>query len=110
MENYNIDKQIEKALTREPDFQLPNGFADRLVFMIEEAQKKERKLEILLMGLGGFLFLIALIVVFALTDFKFNLTGLSFLSNHIGLIVFGILFIALLHLVDKKVIHKTQES
>jgi hypothetical protein len=110
MEHYNIDKQVERALTREPDFKLPNGFADRLVSMIEEARKKEQKWEIFLMGFAGFLFLIALIVVFVLTDFKLDLTGVSFLSRYFGLMVFGILFIVLLHVVDKKVIHKTQGS
>ena len=104
----DIEQQIESALSREPDFKLPANFADRLVSMIESAKAKERRLEICLMGFGAFLFLIALIVVIVLTDFKLSLNGFSFLSNHIGLIGFGIVFIALLNLLDKKLMRKTQ--
>jgi hypothetical protein len=110
MENYNIDKQLEKALTREPDFHLPHDFADRLVSRMEESRKKERQWEILYISLAGFLFLIALGVVFVLTDFKPTLGVLSFLGSHIKFIVFGVLFIGLLQLLDKKLLHKIQEN
>ena len=110
MENYNIDKQLEKALTREPDFQLPPDFADRLVSLIEEARKKERQWEIFYICLAGFLFLVALVAVFILTDFKPTFGVLSFLGSHIKMIAFGAVLIGLLQLVDKKLLHKIQEN
>lgn len=99
----NLDEQIERALSREPDFTLPDGFADRLISMVE-ANRKEQRLEIFMIGLGSLLFLIALIWAITLTNFKLSLPGFSIVVNHAGLIFFGILFIIVLNIVDKRLI------
>lgn len=103
-----IETQIDNALTREPDFKLPVGFADGLVKIIEESRAREKRWEIFWIGFGGFLFFIALIVVLVLIDFKPTFSGSSFLTTNVGLIVFGILFVLLLNLLDKKFIRKAE--
>jgi hypothetical protein len=103
-----LESLIESALSRQPDFQLPSGFTERLVSMMEAGKQKERRREIWWMGFGAFLFVIAFVVVLTLIDFKLSLPGLTFLSNRIELVVFGIAFIALLHILDRKLVRKHQ--
>ncbi len=100
----NLDDQIERALTCEPDFRLPDGFEDRLISMIEASNRIERRLEIFMIGFGSLLFLIALIAAIVITDFKLSLPGFSFPTSHAGLILFGILFIVALNILDKRLI------
>ena len=100
----NLDDQIERELNQEPDFRLPDGFADRLVSILVASNRKERRLEIFMIGFGSLIFLIALAWVITVTDFKLWLPGFSFFVNHAGLILFGILFIAALNILDKRLI------
>jgi hypothetical protein len=100
----NLDDKIERALTHEPDFRLPDGFAQRLVSMIEASNRRERNLEIFMIGFGSLLFLIALIAAIVITDFKLALPGFSFIASHAGPIFFGILFIIALNILDKRLI------
>jgi hypothetical protein len=102
----DIEAQIESALGREPQFNLPPDFADRLIAKIETAKRKERKVEILWIGAVAFLFLAAFLVVVALTDFKISLTALSFITNNIWFICFALAFVGLLNLLDRKLVRK----
>lgn len=102
----DIEAQIESALSREPNFNLPMDFADRLVDKIETAKRKERRQEILWIGVGASLFLAAFIVVIILTDFKISLKGFSYINDHVGFISFALLFVGLLNLLDRRLVRK----
>ena len=105
-----LDEHIKSALRKEMDFRLPQNFSNKLVELIIAKAKRERRWEIAGIITAGLLFTIALIVTWICTHFKFSLGALTFLSDHIGLISFGIIFILLLHLFDKKIVRKHQAS
>ena len=106
MDEQEIDKKIEAALTREPDFQLPTGFANQLVSMIEVKQKSARSREVYWIAFAGFLFIVAIGVSVYLTGFRPSFNAFPFLNNYAGLIVFGVLFIGLLNWVEKRFLRK----
>jgi hypothetical protein len=95
---------VDRALKREPEFQLPSDFSDRVIARIEA--KPESASDMVWMGAGIFAFVIAAIVAVALTDFKFNFGVLKFISGYPGLVVFGIMFVLVLQWIDRKVIQK----
>ena len=101
-----LDDHIKSALRKEMDFRLPGNFSSKLVELIMVKAKRERRWEIAGIITVGLLFATALIVTWIYTHFKFSLGALTFLSDHIGLISFGIIFIVLLHLFDKKVVRR----
>jgi hypothetical protein len=102
MDEQEIDKKIENVLTREPDFQLPPSFANRLVSMIDAKQKAGRQWEIFWIAFAGFLFLVAVGVSIYLTGFKPSFSAFPFLNNYAGLIVFGVMFIGLLNWAERR--------
>ena len=106
MNEQEIDKKIESMLKREPDFQLPPAFANRLVSMIEEKQQSARSREVYWIAFAGFLFVVAVGLSVYLTGFKPSFNAFPFLNNYAGLIVFGVLFIGLLNWVEKRVLRK----
>ncbi len=102
-------QKVFDALKREPEYSLPLNFADRMMALVESKEKaKEVSRDNLWLGLGISSFLIALIVAFVLTGFKFSFGAFQFFSGYYGLVIFGIGFILLLNWVDKKVVRKTQ--
>ena len=102
-------QKVFDAVKREPEFTLPVYFADRLITLIESKEKaKEVSNDNLWLGLGFFLFAVASIVVFGLTDFKMSVGAFEFFAGYPGLIVFAIAFILLLNWLDKKVIRKIE--
>lgn len=102
MDEQKIDKKIESVLMREPDFQLPATFANRLMSMIEAKQKAARSREVYWIAFAGFLFVVAVGVSVYLTGFKPSFSAFPFLNNYAGLIVFGVLFIGLLNWVERR--------
>jgi hypothetical protein len=104
MDEQELDKKIENVLTREPDFQLPVSFANRLVQMIDAKQKIARQWEIFWIAFAGFLFVVAVGISVYLTGFKPSFSAFPFLNNYAGLIVFGACFIGLLNWVEKRLL------
>jgi hypothetical protein len=107
MDEQEIDRKIEGVLAREPDFQLPLSFANRLVSMIEEKQKSASSREVYWIAFAGFLFVVAVGLSVYLTGFKPSFSAFPFLNNYAGLIVFGVLFIGLLNWVEKRYLRKS---
>ena len=106
----DIEKQIESALLREPEFRLPVSFADRMVSMMEASIQKEKRWEIFLIGLGALSFLAAFVVTIVLTDFKISLSGFPFIASHWGLAAFAVSFILLLNYLDWRLVRKVQNG
>ena len=105
-----LEEHIKSALQKEVDFRLPDNFSDRLIQLIALKAKEERRWELAGIITAGVLFIVALSLTLYLTEFKFDFGALTFLSNHIGLIAFGIFFIFLLQLVDKKLVRRHQTN
>lgn len=104
MNEQELDKKIDTMLTREPSFQLPPSFADKLVSMIETKHQTLRRWEIFWMAFAGFLLVVAAGVSIALTGFKPSFNAFPFLNNYVGLIVFGVIFIGLLNWIERKLL------
>jgi sensor c-di-GMP phosphodiesterase-like protein len=96
-------RRVFEALKKEPDFQVPISFADRMIALID---KREEKRDHWWLGAGIFLSLMAMIVAVTLTDADFSINAFKFFSGYRGLVFFGIAFILLLHWIDKKMIRK----
>jgi high-affinity K+ transport system ATPase subunit B len=86
---------------------LPIQFADRLVSVIE---KKEEKRDYYWLAVGILFSIVSLIVAVVLVAERWSINAFSFLSSNVGLVVFGVLFVALLQWIDKKVVRKQLES
>lgn len=105
-----FDQLVSKALENERSFDLPKGFADRVVAMAEaRVVKKESGREIWWLVPGIISMLGAVVFAFTRVKFTASVGVFTFISGYWGLIVFGILFITALHFVDKLIIRK-QES
>jgi hypothetical protein len=102
-------QSVFNALKHEPEFTLSSSFADKVVGMaVKKQQSKSTFREYFWFGFGFFLMLVAFVVAIVLTEFKLNMGFLNGLSSYKGVIIFGIFFIAILHLLDKRLIRPTQ--
>ncbi|NOT75324.1 MAG: hypothetical protein HOP08_10370 [Cyclobacteriaceae bacterium] len=105
MHSYKI---VFDALKKEPDFNLSYNFADKVIAKIEV--KKEDSKDSFWIVMGVLSFVIAAIISIVLTDFKLNFGAFRFLSGYAGLFAFGIVFILVLHWIDKKLIRPLHTS
>ena len=107
----NADAQayhyIFNVLKKDPEFNLPIQFADRMVSLLE---KKEEKKDYYWLAVGILLSVVSLIVAIVLVAERWSINAFSFLSSNVGLVVFGVLFVLLLQWVDKKIVRKQLES
>lgn len=100
-------KRVFNALKKDPEYNLPIQFADRLVSLLE---KREEKRDFYWLAAGILFSIISLIVVVVLVAGHWSIDAFSFLSSHVGLVVFGVGFVAFLHWVDRKIVQKQLES
>jgi hypothetical protein len=105
-----LDQHIKSALEKEVNFRLPQNFSDRIIQLIAQRARQERRWELTGIVSAAVLFVVALIVTLYLTEFKFGFGTLTFLNNHIGLFAFGIIFIVALQFIDKKLVRRHQAS
>lgn len=94
---------VFNALRREPGFILPPSFADDVMARLH---KPAASRDFIWLFLGLTCFLIALAVAIALTEFRPRMGVFTFLSGYAGLIGFAIVFITLLHWIDRRFIRK----
>ncbi len=99
-------QRVFNVLKKEPDFHVSLPFADRIIALVD---KKEERRDLWWLAVGIFLTVIALMVSLALTSTQWNAGVFTFVAHHSALVVFGIAFVLLLHLVDKKIINKSIE-
>ncbi|HZY77936.1 MAG TPA: hypothetical protein VFE50_00340 [Cyclobacteriaceae bacterium] len=100
-----IDEAINKALEKEPEYELPHGFADRVMAAIQrKAAEKEAKRDRwwLVTGLIGMV--AAFMYAVAAVQFKPGVGVFTFFSGYWGLILFGVLFVTALNVVDKRLL------
>ena len=99
------------ALRQEPEFVLPHAFANRVVrALVQQQTKKTTAREYVWFGVGIVLLLAAFITAIVLTDFKFNFGVFSALKSYKGLFLFAVVFITLLHLVDRRLLRNKRTA
>jgi hypothetical protein len=102
-----IEQAISKALEKEPAFELPAGFADRVVKMVDgKVAEEEARRDRWWLWLGLFSMAIAFMYAAAAVDFVTKVGTLF--SGYTGLVVFGLFFITALHFIDKLIISKNR--
>jgi hypothetical protein len=98
-------RQVFSVLRQEVPFSVSASFADQVVERVmREAEHKEASRDRLWFMLGSALFLIGFVVSLVLVDFKPTVGVFTFFAGYPGLLIFGALFIGLLHFLDKKFI------
>lgn len=102
---------VFNALKKEPGFQLPSHFSQKVVTKLSVLQsRKESKRDLLLLILGIMFMTIALITAIVLTGFKFEFGIFKFLAGYKGLIIFGTAFLVFLNWLDKRLLKNKQTS
>ena len=102
-------KEVFRALkTSSPETSLPVNFADKIIARVIEKQKRESARDFFWFGVGIFLMIVALIVTIYYTGFKFNLGFLKGMSGYAGLFVFGVAFIILLNVLEKRIVPRRE--
>ena len=99
-------KVVFNALRREPEFRLPANFADRVIYRMS-VPARDSSSDIVWLWVGLAACVIAMGVAVWITDFKWSFGTWKFLTGYKGLIVFGILFVASLQWVDRRIIQKS---
>jgi hypothetical protein len=98
------------ALKKEPDYMLSSKFADRVVEIAAKDRSGSVSTEFIWLGVGVFLLIIAMIVVLTKITMPSDFGFLSAMSSYGGLFVFGILFIGLLHFIDRRFIQQRRTA
>lgn len=94
------------AVKKEPGYTLKAGFADRVMELAARQASGSATAEFIWMGIGVFLLFIAMIVALANITFTADFGFLSAMSSYAGLFVFGAIFIAMLHFIDRRFIRR----
>lgn len=99
-------RRIFDALQEEPGYLAP-GFADRLMARLKG---KEDSSDLVWLWLGVGALLITAAIAVGMTSFRFGVGTFTFVSGYSGLFIFGLLFVLLLHYVDRQWIRPGAES
>jgi hypothetical protein len=112
--NNDIDSKayevVFDALKQEPNYTLKSGFADRVMELAARQSSGSASTEFIWLGVGVFLLIVAMIVVMTKITMPTDFGFLSAMSSYAGLFVFGILFIALLHFIDRRFIQQRRTA
>jgi hypothetical protein len=111
-----FDQLLSKALEKESEFELPQGFADRVAAMAEahslqkETQRDRWWWAIGIMSMiGAVVFVLTKVQISQISIVKPSVGVFTFFQGYSGLVIFAISFVISLHLFDKLVLRK-QES
>ncbi len=104
-----FDKVINEVLKKEPPFELPYDFADRVVLKIQQkAVEQEAQNDRWWMLLGILSIVGALAFVFTQVSFKLGVGVFTFLKGYAGLVIFGVLFVIVLQIIDRILFSKSR--
>lgn len=104
-------RHVFDALRQEPEFVLPHAFANRVIrALVQQQTEKTTTREYVWFGVGIVLLLAAFITAIVLTDFKFDVGVFTAVKNYKGLFLFAIVFISLLHLLDKRLLRNKRTA
>lgn len=100
-------REVFRALSTLPETSLPNNFADRIVARIEEKRKRESKKDVIWFASGIGVMVLVFVATILYTGFQFDLGFLNDMSGYAGLFIFGVAFILILNILDKKLVIKS---
>ena len=101
-------REVFRALGTPPQTSLSHHFADKIVARIEQKRKQESEKDLFWLGAGIGVMVLALVATMLYTGFKFDLGFLKEMPAYTGLLIFGIGFVALLTILEKKVLLKKE--
>jgi uncharacterized protein with beta-barrel porin domain len=96
-------QEIFRALKKDPGYSLPGNFAERTAGKVLQ-EKSAASSDALWFGIGIFLLTVSLLVALFFSGFSLNFGFLEGMTDYKGLLVFGILFVAFLNWLDKKLL------
>jgi preprotein translocase subunit SecF len=103
---------VFRALKKDPHYQLPSTFAEKVAARIIARQHEKVSKDYLWFGAGIVFLIISFVGTLIYTgfrlDLKFAFGFLAVMSDYKGLAVFGIVFIFLLNWLDKKLVKEKQ--
>jgi hypothetical protein len=97
-------REVFRALNRTRGTSFSPGFADNVMAHIEASRRRTALRDLLWLGLGIFLIVIAFVVAIVFTGFRLELGFLKSISAYGGVFAFGAAFILLLHWLDKQLV------
>lgn len=98
---------VFKALKSVPDYLPSRDLADNVIRRLEKKQHVKLSLisnDYFWFGLGLLILLASAVVMILLTKFEMDFGFLNSMSAYRGLLIFGVVFIALLNWIDKRLI------
>ncbi len=101
-----VYRKIVDALQREPKFSLPPSFADRVTLRIQ-ARSSSASSDLVWLYMGITACVLALAVAIWRTGFTPELGILKFLTGYPALTLFGVVFIAGLQWLDRRLVKKS---
>lgn len=101
-------REVFRVLSKPPQTSLPPDFADRIVARIEEKREHESEKDLIWFSAGIAIMVLVLVATVLYTGFSLDLGFLKEMSGYAGLFIFGVAFIMLLNILDKKLVIKTK--
>ncbi len=101
---------VSNALEKQKEFELPHNFADRIIKAVQEKaalREARRDRWWLIAGVAGMI--AALVYAMVAVEFKPGVGVFTFFQGYWGVVTFGVLFVIVLHVIDKRLLKK-QES
>lgn len=102
--------KVFRALSRDPGYRLPDGFAERVIFRLQAQQRRRDARDYFWFAAGLVFLAISFAATAAYTGFRLNWGFLNAMSDYKGLLIFGGLFIAFLHWIDKRLVRPLHEE
>ena len=96
-------RKVFDVLKKEP-YSVPVNFADKVLDRLESRGSLSK--DYIWFGLGLFVFLVAPVIAVVKTEYRFDVGAFKFLSSYSGLLLFGAVFVLIIHLVDKRLLER----
>jgi sterol desaturase/sphingolipid hydroxylase (fatty acid hydroxylase superfamily) len=95
---------VYRVLSRDPGFALSAAFIHQVMARVEARRLKEMARDRWFLISGWIVFLVAFIVCIAKVKYKLGLGSYTFLQSYAGLLAFAVVFLLILHLIDRRII------
>jgi hypothetical protein len=99
-------EEVFRALGKDPGYQVSSTFAEKVVSRVIARQQAKESKDYFWFAAGLVFLLLSAVATIMLTGFRLDFGFLSVMSDYKGLAGFGILFVLLLHWLDKRVVRK----
>lgn len=101
-------REVFRALKKDPGYELPAGFANRVVGLVMEKRKSVLSKDYFWFGAGIFFMTISFLAAIFFTGFRLDLGFLNVMADYKGLVIFAIFFIVFLNWLDKRLVKDRQ--